>query len=469
MPLWCCGRNCGRNSRVAVLILSLIGISCSTWVCLSHQYFHFESLRNDTFFDLEKAQPEPFEYATSANVGLFKYQILEVFEFPWPPIDEYPWPPTVKPPTRRERRRAEEMMLNEIRRLQETDSPAPDANATEVPTTETAPPISANFTSNSTAPSIAPSTVPSTAPSTAPSTSPSSAPSDVHSAAPTEVHSAVPSAVPSAAPTSLPTAKPTITNPNDIVAATVDLGVVKSYEEGMNQFGSLFQKGQLGALVAPILAGIGTVFGLIEFCCCTYKCSWLPTALFLYLAHMMQMATVFLFLSEDFCKYEQDCSLGFAGYLSAVAILCYLIGNMLVCCTPRPSPCFNFCKKAPVRRKKKKKKKRRGFDGSEREGLNSSRSFSDNPGEQFDDEDDFDDDAAYADPYGDEDDDDFDDDGYGDGYDDEYQDYDNDTYANDTFAGDANGSYYDNDNAYDDGESAYTGYSDKFGADERYT
>lgn len=88
MPLWCCGRNCGRNSRITVFVLGVIGIFCSTIACLSPHYFHFVSLRNDTFYDAEKFQPEPFKYAVEANVGLFRYEILEVFEYPWPPLEQ---------------------------------------------------------------------------------------------------------------------------------------------------------------------------------------------------------------------------------------------------------------------------------------------------------------------------------------------------------------------------------------------
>merc|ERR1711983_417021 len=62
-------------------------------------------------------------------------------------------------------------------------------------------------------------------------------------------------------------------------------------------------------------------------------------------------------MSEDFCKYDQDCALGFSGFLSVVAVVAYMISQMLVCMTPRPPPLYDLCKKPPVKRKKKKKKK----------------------------------------------------------------------------------------------------------------
>ena len=55
---------------------------------------------------------------------------------------------------------------------------------------------------------------------------------------------------------------------------------------------------------APILATIGLISCLVEFCCCEYKCSWLPTAICLYGAFMLQLMTVFLFMSEDFWYVE---------------------------------------------------------------------------------------------------------------------------------------------------------------------
>jgi len=73
---------------MVVFALGLVGIACSSFVCLSPRYFSFVSTRNDTFTDPDKLQPHPFEYATEANVGLFRYEILEVYEYPWPPKGE---------------------------------------------------------------------------------------------------------------------------------------------------------------------------------------------------------------------------------------------------------------------------------------------------------------------------------------------------------------------------------------------
>jgi hypothetical protein len=489
MPLWCCGRNCGRNSRVVVLVLTLIAIGCSTWVCLSHKYFQFVSFRNDTFFDEDKAQPEPFEYATKANVGIFRYEILEVYEYPWP------LPKQERQLARQERQLAEEMLLAEVQRLLQ-DSPAPsetppldaaldattaspsDGNATASPTTDLnnatlALNATASPTGNATdLPTVSPDTNATEIPVTNETESPTSAQTSETSVP------FVPDVGPgstelfSASPTTSPTAAPTETDPNEIVAASVDIGEVKKYPLRMDQFDSLFRNAQLGAMVAPILAGIGTIFGLVELCCCTYKCSWLPTAMFIYLAFMLQMMTLFLFLSEDFCKYAQECSLGIAGWLSVVAVLFYMIANTLVCCTPRPPPCFKCCKKPPVRRKKKKKKKKGDSDDDmEREGLNPN--DPDYGDDEFMDEDE----NGYVDPYNEDDDDDeMDDDEYDyedDSYidpdtghkslgtvddddvyneDPSYADYDNDTYADDTFAGDdtygADNSYYDDQDDY---------------------
>ena len=64
------------------------------------------SLRNDTFTDEtgQKTQPHPFEHATEANVGIFRYEILDVYTYPWPPKQQ-------------ERRLFDEMHERELQRL----------------------------------------------------------------------------------------------------------------------------------------------------------------------------------------------------------------------------------------------------------------------------------------------------------------------------------------------------------------
>lgn len=212
-------------------VLTLLGIICSIWCIISAKYFSFVALRNDTFFDADKKQPEPFEFATEANVGLFRYVILDVYEYPWPPI--------------RERQLFDHQLMEEIRRLQ---ADGVEVNITEFPTTS-----------------------PTRLPSVAPTKSP--------------------------APT---TPNPTMVNPNDIVEDTVDIGVTKRYPNGMNQFDSTFRNAQRGSIWAPVFAAISLFFGLIELLCCTYRCSWLPTTIFLFLAFTFQTFTLFLFLSEEF-------------------------------------------------------------------------------------------------------------------------------------------------------------------------
>lgn len=246
---------------LVVLGLSLLGIACSIWACLSVNYFSFVALRNDTFYDPEKAQPAPFEYATEANVGLFKYEILEVFQYPWPPKGE--------------RELFDEMLMDELRRMQEDAGNETDTTGTE----DSGLGDNATDTGGTGAPTASPTRLDCTG---------------VVKPGPGSVACGI-----SLSPTTAPSAAPTITNPNDIIADTVEIGVVKPYPDGIGMFDSSFTNAQRGAIMGPVFAGLGTVFGLIELCCCTYKCSWLPTALFLYLAFMFQLFTVFLFLSED--------------------------------------------------------------------------------------------------------------------------------------------------------------------------
>jgi hypothetical protein len=280
-----------RSYSVTCAILALIGIGCSLWVCMASNYFSFVALRNDTFFDPDKAFPAPFEYATEAKVGLFKYEILDVFEYPWPP----------KP----ERALADKMLLEELRRMQEVV-------ATESPTAVTS---NAPQTSTSKAPSSSPSNGPTTKPSKSPTKSPTKLPTtnptvnlddcegvDSLEPGPGSVACGV-----TPSPTGAPSASPTITNPNDIIAETVQIGVVLPYEKGTKQFDSTFTHAQKGAIFGPVFALLATLFSLSEVLFCTYKCSWLPAALFMYLAFMFQLFTLFLFLSETWwCVRVRD-------------------------------------------------------------------------------------------------------------------------------------------------------------------
>jgi hypothetical protein len=146
---------------------------------------------------------------------------------------------------------------------------------------------------------------------------------------------------------------------------------------------------------------------------------------------------------HPFCsKYDQDCALGSAGYGSVIAVICYMIAQNLLCCSPRPDPIFNLCKKKTPRRKKKKKQS--GEDG-ENDGLTNdfdepSRGQRDN----FRDEDEaWDNSGRYDDP--DEQENDLYSSGYGnDSY---YTEDDGAGYGNDPYDTDDNGprdSYYDN-------------------------
>lgn len=427
MPCWCCGRNCGRNSRVVVFVLGIIGIVCSSIVCLSPHFFSFVSMRNDTFYDPDKQQPVPFEYATEANVGLFRYEILEVYEYPWPPQDQRDLFDAIHDrelerlaANDNESRRSSNSIgwsLNRLSRLLVNKFPNEfyddDDNVDNDEDSGTNPSAETNVTQhqNDTIAIVL---------TKSPSDTP---PPDNKDIPVSDIPEVLPgSNVLSRLPTTSPTPSPTRTNPNELI--DVDIGVVKGYPAGVD-FDSLFKNGQKGAMWAPILATIGLAFALVEFFCCTYKCSWLPTALCLYGAFMLQMMTLFLFMSDDFCNYTQDCVLGFSGVLSSVAVIAYMISQMLVCMTPRPPPIYNLCKKPPVRRKKKKKKKK-ADDFDEKWGLTDE----DDEGVFIDEPNDGDGDYYQEEPYDPSNDDyNYNDDDYDDGY------YDDDDYDDDRTGG----------------------------------
>lgn len=469
MPLWCCGRDCGRKSRITVFILGTIGILCSSIVCLSPHYFSFVSLRNDTFYDPEKFQPQPFKYAVQANVGLFRYEILEVFDYPWPPLEENKIFDAMH---NRELERLARLDADNQqtslggglnfnffdRFLQEKfpagfydDDDGIDDNTAGVGKDVIFPPPSDNATTyqNDTMDTVL-------------TRAPGDIPIDIADIPIDEVPDVVPgSNADERLPTSTPTFAPTNGNPNDDI--DVEVGVVQRYPPG-SEFDKLFENGRSGAMWAPILASIGLVFATMEFCCCIYKCSWLPTAIFLYIAFMLQLMTMFLFMSEQFCDYTQDCALGSAGYASVIAVICYFICQTLVCMTPRPPPKFNLLKKAPVRRKKRKKRRPNEFEDDEQENLSDSRGFADEPSynssrhlDPYDDQD------PYSSRYNDDDNDGSgyqDGSGYGDGRDEEgYSDDYGDGYDQEGY----NDSY---NNGYDDGYDDNYDYADRRGYDD---
>jgi len=464
MPLWCCGRNCGRNSRVTVFVLGILGIFCSTIVCLSPHYFRFVSLRNDTFYDEKKFQPKPFEFATEANVGLFRYEILEVFEYPWPPQGQRELFDDIH---NRELERLSKLdskdqqashseSLNIFKRLlqkkfpdefYDDDDTVTDNGDSSNDDEFSKPSENITMHQNDTMKIIL-------------TRAPAESPTDIEVVPIDEIPPVLPGSNSNySIPTSTPTPAPSGGNPNDDI--DVEIGVVQPYPSGSG-FDKLFKNGQSGAMWAPILAIIGLIFASIEFFCCIYKCSWLPTAAFLYGAFMLQLMTMFLFMSDDFCNYEQDCVLGSAGFASVIAVICYLVCQMLVCMTPRPPPKYNLLKKPPVRRKKKKKKRPNEFEDDEKESLADQDRFADESSyasnrhlDPYDDHDPYnsrrDDGNSYYDGNDNGDDngynDGYDQNGYNDGYDQNgYNDgYDQDGY-NDGYDQDGYNNGYDNNN-----------------------
>jgi hypothetical protein len=306
------------SNSIVVLVLACIGIFCSVIVCLSPKYFHFEALRNDTFYDEDKKQPAPFEYATEANVGIFRYEILEIFEYPWPPVKEdnetfsgFRSLRTLGKSNKKEEGKSLEHM--EERWLQ--DNATTTANVTFGATNETLVNATANATEN---PVTGNATgTPVTGNSTA---APVTGNSTAAPAANTSTLAPIPPLgaggmvdTSTESPTTAPTPSPTISNPNDDI--DVRLNTVLKYSDGEDTLDAVFKNAQRGAKIAPIMAVIGVCFGLIELCCCVYKCSWLPTALFLYIAFMFQSFTLFLFLSDDW--WYVNWSSPFFGLLAA--------------------------------------------------------------------------------------------------------------------------------------------------------
>lgn len=240
-------------------------------------------------------QPKPFEYAVEANVGLFRYQILEVYEYPWPPLEE------------EEEVNFDRMHNRELERLAKFDSENEQFPGKRLLEGNKFPPafyddddgvkniVDATDDDESSTPSGNITAHQNDTMDILSTQSPADSPVDFE---PEEVPEPLPgSFTNNSFPTTTPTSSPTGGNPNDNI--DVQIGVVLPYPAG-HELDKLFKNGQSGAMWAPILATIGLIFASIEFFCCIYKCSWLPTAIFLYTAFMLQLMTMFLFMTEDF-------------------------------------------------------------------------------------------------------------------------------------------------------------------------
>ena len=60
--------------------------------------------------------------------------------------------------------------------------------------------------------------------------------------------------------------------------------------------------------------------------------------------------------------YAQACTFGVGGYMTSLAIVCYFVAQMIVCCAPRPNPIFEIQK--PKKRYQKKKRRPTNYEES---------------------------------------------------------------------------------------------------------
>ena len=60
--------------------------------------------------------------------------------------------------------------------------------------------------------------------------------------------------------------------------------------------------------------------------------------------------------------YAQECTCGVGVYMTSLAIVCYFVAQMIVCCAPRPNPIFEIQK--PKKRYQKKKRQPTNYEES---------------------------------------------------------------------------------------------------------
>lgn len=98
---------------------------------------------------------------------------------------------------------------------------------------------------------------------------------------------------------------------------------------------------QLCAVIAPSLAFIAIFISTFELLCCKFFGSFIAASVLFLIASVFQIGTFGIFLIEPSLCFDSDgCEIGKAAYFSASAVFVFFTSCILLCCSPRPSPCL---------------------------------------------------------------------------------------------------------------------------------
>jgi len=98
---------------------------------------------------------------------------------------------------------------------------------------------------------------------------------------------------------------------------------------------------QLCAILAPSLACIAILVSIVELLCCRFHGSFTIASILFLAASLFQTGTLAIFLVErSICLEPGGCEIGKAAYWNASASFAYFSACVLLCCSPRPTPCM---------------------------------------------------------------------------------------------------------------------------------
>lgn len=98
---------------------------------------------------------------------------------------------------------------------------------------------------------------------------------------------------------------------------------------------------QLCAILAPSLACIAILVSIVELLCCQFHGSFTIASVMFLAASLLQTGTLAIFLVEGgMCLEPGGCEIGKAAYWNAIASFAYFSACVLLCCSPRPTPCM---------------------------------------------------------------------------------------------------------------------------------
>jgi hypothetical protein len=98
---------------------------------------------------------------------------------------------------------------------------------------------------------------------------------------------------------------------------------------------------QFCAVIAPALATIGILLALVDLFYCTFHGNFLVTCVAFLTAAGVQAGTFSIIAQPTFCfDSSVKCDVGNAVYFSAAAAVAFFISCIIICCSPKPDPCF---------------------------------------------------------------------------------------------------------------------------------